>query len=363
MEPFVYENSTRPKSNRSVLIAVLAGAALCAWYFELIPEIAPAPTGSVDNDALPEGADSEFAALLKSSEPPVPVNSDSTDSETKIVFGDFSEPEEPPSELQTPDKLDDPLLAAIAAQQDVTASIQPTAPEPDVRPVSFAAAGAKSGADASASPEVLDASLAKKLREIDQQIATRKTLEAHAAMSRLYWGSPESRPHLQQRLQETSIEIYVRPTRHFAPKYTVQFGDTLDAIAAKHQVPWAYLSRLNRIQPEQLQAGAELKVLQGPFQAIVERQSQRLTVHVHGWYVNHYPIRLKDEAGIPSGDCQITQRMGEYDQSTGHVFVVNDAVRLSGTSDMSAMPTIVLEDRHMADVYSMLSTDSVIEIR
>ena len=52
------------------------------------------------------------------------------------------------------------------------------------------------------------------------------------------------------------------------PAYEVQPGDTLDRVAQHYRVPWQLLAKINGVaDPNQLQPGSKLKVIQGPFDA------------------------------------------------------------------------------------------------
>ena len=56
--------------------------------------------------------------------------------------------------------------------------------------------------------------------------------------------------------------------------YTVRPGDSLEVIGKKFKVPYEFLMEINKLaKPESLQVGQQLKVVNGPFHAIVSRST------------------------------------------------------------------------------------------
>ncbi|MEO2015713.1 MAG: LysM domain-containing protein, partial [Fuerstiella sp.] len=254
MEPFAYK---KPQSsgNRKLIGLVLA-MMLAVWYFDIIPEVGTVPTGGLDTEVLnPNLNDADFLAMLE--DLPADEIIDNTNAS------------------RLPQKTeDDPLLAALASQAEPLEELFPEFAEPPLSVPTESATdpgrtpavngGIQQAAFAPATTPrqepaivqtVLSPEVAAALRNADQWVTNGETLEAHAALSRLYWKQSEFRAQIFERIEKTAAEIYANPDAHFAEPYFVEFGDTLESIAQKYQVPWQYLARLNSTNPETLQAG------------------------------------------------------------------------------------------------------------
>jgi LysM repeat protein len=75
--------------------------------------------------------------------------------------------------------------------------------------------------------------------------------------------------------------------------YVVQPGDRLALIAKRYKVPYELLMDINGIQrPELLQAGQRIKVVQGPFNAVVYKGSFTMDLYLQRTYVKTYRVGL-----------------------------------------------------------------------
>ena len=85
--------------------------------------------------------------------------------------------------------------------------------------------------------------------------------------------------------------------------YQVQPGDILTQVAAGFKVPYQFLMRINNIPNEKsLQAGQKIKVVHGPFHAIVYRSSFTMDLYLQNIYVKTYRVGLgKEGHETPSG--------------------------------------------------------------
>jgi len=93
--------------------------------------------------------------------------------------------------------------------------------------------------------------------------------------------------------------------------YVVQAGDALSRIANRlgNGTHWKLIQRVNRLSsPNTIRVGQSLKVVTGPFHAVVDRSDYRLDVY-HGepsspgsWmYVTSLPVGLGEDGSTPSG--------------------------------------------------------------
>lgn len=147
--------------------------------------------------------------------------------------------------------------------------------------------------------------------EIDRLSRSNSTadhIEAHRTLSSLYWERPELRPELRSRIDALAQRIYFQPLPHYMPAYEVQPGEMLQSIGKQHNVTWQYLSKLNRVEPERLRAGQRLKVIKGPFSAVIDLSDYELTIHAYGYYVTRYPVGIGKDGSTPIGTFTVQNK-------------------------------------------------------
>lgn len=169
--------------------------------------------------------------------------------------------------------------------------------------------------------------------EIDRQIKAGQVVAAHKALSKLFWQQPDLRSSVQERIDLTAKAIYFSPQPHVQEPYVVQAGDQLRKIATKHHVPWQYLSRLNRVDPKRLREGQKLKVIDGPFGAVVTLSNFELTLHHGGQYVRSYACCIGKDNSTPAGKFKVLNKVTnpQYTDPNGKVFASGDPKNPLGT--------------------------------
>lgn len=123
----------------------------------------------------------------------------------------------------------------------------------------------------------------------------------------------------------------VHPGDTLTEVYKVQPGDVLAIFAKKHKVPHEAIEKINGItNPERLQAGQTLKVIHGPFSAVVSKKAFTLDLYLQGVFVKQYRVGLgRIEHETPSGKW-IAARGGKMikptwtDPDTGRVYQGTD---------------------------------------
>lgn len=386
MEPFAYQQP-RSGNQRRIGLVVLALASFGIWYFDLVPEVSSVSRGTLDVDVTdPQLEQDDFLALLEADGPPPTPESlpgDSGDDPLLSGLADFGPPPGHDSgelNVTETDSLADvfPEFGDQTEPPVVTEDVPP-----GIRQVDFESPAPTELTFPEPEP-VVPAEIASGLRQADAWLQSGDTLEAHAALSRLYWTMPAHREFLYGRLQQTARDIYANPDRHFAEPHFVEFGQTLPQIAAQYQVPWTYLARLNGVTPETLQAGSRLKVLKGPFGAVVDLKRFELTIHAHGWYVHHFPIGLGKDGGTPLGAFTVQGKetnptwynpaggridaddpanpLGEHWIGLGNQIGIHGTVDPAAIGRWNARGSIIMRNADVADVYHLLNTDSTVQI-
>lgn len=94
----------------------------------------------------------------------------------------------------------------------------------------------------------------------------------------------------------------------FGGTYSVQPGDVLQKIAVKFEIPWEALLRLNGMtDAKRLRAGQTLKVIHGPFNAVVSKSKYTLDIHLGppgekgSVYITSFPVGLGKDDSTPTG--------------------------------------------------------------
>jgi lipoprotein-anchoring transpeptidase ErfK/SrfK len=221
--------------------------------------------------------------------------------------------------------------------------------------------------------------------EIDRQIKAGQVIEAHKALSKLYWQQPDLRSSVQERIDVTAKAIYFSPLPHLQEPYVVQAGDQLRKIASKHHVSWQYLSRMNRIDPKRLREGQKLKIIDGPFGAVVTLSDFELTLHHGGQYVRSYSCCIGKNNATPTGKFKVLNKVTspQYTDPDGKVFSgsdpknplgthwidLGDSYGIHGTIEPDSIGKaesrgcIRLLNADISEVYDLLETGSEVVIR
>jgi LysM repeat protein len=120
-------------------------------------------------------------------------------------------------------------------------------------------------------------------------------------------------------LSEINAAVVFSPKRfaddEYGGTYSVQPGELLQKIAAMHNITWQYLCRVNGLSdPKKLRAGATIKVLNGPFHALVEKKKFNMEIWVGGepytsgaCYVTSFGVGLGKDDSTPTGKWLIQQ--------------------------------------------------------
>ncbi len=209
-------------------------------------------------------------------------------------------------------------------------------------------------------------------------------MEAHRELSRLYWQRPELRPELQDRLDQLARRIYFMPQPHYMDPYVVQPGDLLQNVARNYEISWQYLAKLNRVHPQKVRAGQELKVIKGPFSAIVDLSDYELTIHAHGYYVARFPVGVGKDGSTPIGEMTVQEKLqdptyygpdgvvahddpenplGEHWIDIGNSFGIHGTTEPDSIGQSLSRGCVRLRNEDVAVVYDLLTIGSSVQIR
>ncbi len=205
-----------------------------------------------------------------------------------------------------------------------------------------------------------------------------------------WYDRPELSPAEQQQLKQLLDQVagtVVYSTQNLAePPYEVQPGERLEDIGDKYGVPWQLLAKINGIDdPAALRPGERLKVMRGPFQAVVSLGKRELTLFAaDGSYAGRFKIGIGSEHPPREGTFPVAEKVvspvyygrdraisaEDADNPLGERWIgLGSGVGIHGTNNPQSIGrtdlpgSISLSERDVEDVYDILSLGSRVTIR
>lgn len=384
MQPFA--QSATPRIPLYWWLTGIGAAAFTFWMMDLFPSVQPVPTGAVagpDGPADHQTLDSADQPWEDLNDPAPMVASPDTQTPGDPEWSGLTEPtpEDAPANNSPPATRWKPRTRPIHDRAVKPAGY--TAESPDAK-ADLAEADAPDPVNGSQS-EILDADFADAFQASRALLKSGNILDAHAELSRLYWKDPAQRHLLRPLLQQTATDIFDSPERQFGEPHIVEYGETLESIGRQYEVPWQYLAKLNRVTPAKLQAGRELKVVRGPFGAVVDLSAFTLTVHAHGWYIRDYRIGIGKDGKTPTGRFTVQEKLenpvwydpdggtvdaddpenplGEYWIGLGNHIGIHGTIDPDSIGKAASRGCIHLGDDDIRDVFSLLGSGSEVTVR
>ncbi len=257
-----------------------AGAAPLLPY----PSTSASPVAS---GASPDGASAAAAPAITLGAPVVPVTPSRTTAN-------------PPAPLQAslPESMHS-LAAPLGAARGLAPATNPT-------------------------ERLLQSKFAAFMAEVQKNLQQNKLAEAYQALSTLYTSAelPADQERQVTALLDQLAGTVVYSRRHFLePPYITRQGDTLETVAQKYNVPWQLLGHVNGLMPPgegfadtatkdlPLPVGMELKVVRGPFEAVVHLDRHELTLMVQNRYAGRFAIGVGQDQPQLEGSYVVRQKV------------------------------------------------------
>ena len=226
-----------------------------------------------------------------------------------------------------------------------------------------------------------------------------KFAEAQLALSALY-GEPnlpaDQARQITDLLDQLASKVIYSREHHLAPAYVTQPGDTIDTVAQKYNIPWQLLARINGLMPpgasnadnaakdQPLPIGTKLKVLQGPFDAVIQLDKRELTLMVQKRYAARFRIGVGRDLPKLEGEYTVRNKTlnptyygpdgvnispSDPKNPLGSAWIgLTDRVGIHGAADPQSIGrdnnrgTICVGDRDLQDLYGILSVGSRVTI-
>lgn len=255
----------------------------------------PAPTGAAP--ALP-------AAATTASAHPAPVLPTPAAAPVQTQIAVQSTPTPPPEQSPTyltaesaPPPVSDPVAATppeTAPRPERLATLptpQLPATMPDAIPAPAAAAIVP---PASAALAPSSAAFASAWADAHDKLAGGRYAEALTGLS-VWYDDPslglEESQRLEDLLGQLAGTVIYSQDDLLLPPHVVASGETLQAIAVPLGVSWQLLAKINGVtDPLQLIPGERLKLVRGPFDAVVSVSRRRISMQLHGNYAGSFPV-------------------------------------------------------------------------
>jgi LysM repeat protein len=216
------------------------------------------------------------------------------------------------SEPRSPAGLD--TVAQAPSFQDARGpgdELQPMAERADATP-GDGAASSRTEAPPAADPSEF-AKIQADMAHVQEHLDQERLAQALRELSP-YFNDPRLAPQQQAEIntlldQLAGTVIYDRADHSLEPPYVVQAGETLADIAERFSVPWQLLANINGISdPQALAAGEQLKVVRGPFQAVIDLNQQYLVLLVDQMYAGRFHIGTEPDENLKAGTFKVQAR-------------------------------------------------------
>ena len=165
--------------------------------------------------------------------------------------------------------------------------------------------------------------------------------------------SVEENHQLERLLGQLAGTVIYSTQDMLLPPHTVAAGETLKTIAKPLNIPWEILSKINGLESDKLTTGQRIKVLRGPFDAVVSVSRRRLSLQVGGRYAGTFPAAIGkgfiDRTGSSVQLLEIqtnTETQGpqavsvSYQSSSRVAIILGDGLRIQPAVD----PSFVMKD-------------------
>jgi hypothetical protein len=167
------------------------------------------------------------------------------------------------------------------------------------------------------------------------------------------------------------------------PPHVVAAGETLPAIAMPLRVSWQLLGKINGVDdPQRLMPGEHLKLIRGPFDAVVSVSRRRISLQLAGNFAGSFPVVVGRQflarvgSSIPvaelrhgSGRDMQAAALAGADAAAKPAIVLADGLVIEAAedpgmaSDTSPATSLVVSVRDLAELLDILGPGSSVLIR
>jgi LysM repeat protein len=198
-------------------------------------------------------------------------------------------------------------VAASAAPNDpASADVTPT-PETNVDTTALSAPSTATSSSVASFPTA---------RVAVQGALDRGELAQALAMLSEWYGDPSLTPAEAKEVNDLLAQlagsvIYEGPPAHrLLPPHRVKDGETLESIAGSYNVPWQLLAKINGVDERAaLTPGQELKVVPGPFSAVIDLSERTMTLKLDRRYAGKFALEVDPTLSVEEGSWRVDQKL------------------------------------------------------
>ena len=166
-------------------------------------------------------------------------------------------------------------------------------------------------------------------RAADDNIGAREKLSEAVKLGLSAERENRARQLLNESADEWLFSKNIFEGDKFCQRYKVVAGDLLVRVGKSYAVPYQFIMRINNIsKAESLAAGQTIKVIQGPFSAVVERSRFMMSVYLGDVLVRTYRVGLGAPGRqTPTGLWRVKLKQPDpkwTDPETAQVYMPND---------------------------------------
>jgi hypothetical protein len=342
-----------PMPAAPVAAAAAAGAAIGAAVASEAAQVSPAaPTYLAAETAPPPAQDSVPAAPVASQ--PAALSA--------------APAAAPPAVLDRPDRF-----ATLATEAPPSAVTLPPAAAALVPSPSSAAVGSS-------------AAFATAWSDAHTKLAAGRYAEALGGLS-VWYDDPslglEESQRLEDLLGQLAGTVIYSQQDLLLPPHVVAPGETLPAIAAPLGVSWQILGKINGVaDPNSLVPGEHLKVIRGPFDAVVSVSRRRLSLQLAGNYAGSFPVvvgrqclgrvgssipvvevRRGGTGAVQAAAATLPDAGAKPSIVLGDGFIIEAAEDPGVVSDTSPATSLVVSVRDLEELLDLLGPGSKVLVR
>jgi len=261
---------TSPASQATVVAVAPAAPAT------VTPAPTPAATPAIDTLSAPLNGAAPMPAAAAATLPAAAAP-------TAVAAASAAAPTYLPAE-SAPPPGNDPAATAVGRPERF-ATLPSAEPPPTAAIVPPPVAAAVSGSASAFATAWSDA---------HDKLAAGRYAEALSGLS-VWYDDPslglEESQRLEDLLGQLAGTVFYSQQDLLLPPYVAAAGETLPTIAAQLGVSWQLLAKINGVRdPMQLVPGEHLKLVRGPFDAVVSISRRRLSLQVAGSYAGSFPV-------------------------------------------------------------------------
>jgi LysM repeat protein len=205
--------------------------------------------------------------------------------------------------------------------------------------------------------------------EAQDLLAAQKLVEAHAKLS-LWYADPRLTPAEDDKLTDVLGQlagtIIYSSSEHLLEKpYVVKPTDTIDSIAMAYYVTPKLLAKINGLDdPKAIRAGDTLKVIRGPFHAVVHISREEISLQLEQRYAGRFRIvRTGNDFRLPQKPVifpvsQKANAHGEHWIGLDKGYAIHaDAAPAAGSTPMPGRDSIAINSKDAEDLFDILTVD------